>query len=537
MRRFYPNYKVEYYVAMIPTSTYNTDLSSFKSSPSTFSGAKNTIKFDDNTYYKDTEYTLDVSGDYALDTTYRVCFLARFKDTDTFGTDWTYIVPYYTSSYYDTFGELTDALTTNEVKEDAGLTSEEQSVYNSTTSSYDDITVPFMKVNGTASATVTIAETSGVEYRIAFATSASDDTVTTMKAGSSSGTTAFSSSTTYTSLYSATVSGSYDIATTYYAYIIVQFTDNTDYSDDWIYLGSIASDSLTTSEIIADAGLSETTKSVTNTTTNETEDVTVPKVVINSTSSATVTIAETSGVEYRVALRDTTDTTDSVISEMKDGTTTNTSEFSASSTYSGLYEAEITGTYSLNTRYYDYIMVKFTSNSNYDSDEWIYLGSVYSNILLSEEIALDKLTATDAKITLENNTDKTGFTLTFPAVAGVTYYYTVIPTSATGYYYTSNYYIDYMVSEINSVTPTEDSSEYSVDITQSYYITSSSNKGLTALVSDTEYKVILVVESNYSSLQDNYSSDYYDYKYHSDGTGYHYDYYYKVDPSVTATKE
>ena len=418
----------------------------------------------------------------------------------------------------------------------ANLNPEDSSYYVSTT------------VNGTKKATVTFYPYYAVEYYVLLSKSLSSYELTSFESDPANYSGAvhisLTSDTSYnkTKSYELTFTDDYDLNTTYYAYFVARFTDTTNFGTAWTQItptydyssttntGTKYYDSKTTAEVIADAGLD---------TDYYSYSVAVPSLSIDSKTSATVTISKTAGVSYRVAILGTTDSTNSVIAEMKEGTTTNTTLIdTVSSTYSDLYAEVISSEYSYDTTYYPVFMVKFTSSyadyENYDNDEWIYLGNCStSDSLPAAEVALDKLNADDAEITLTNNSGNTGLTLTFPAVENVTYYYTVIPNAnASDYYYTSSWYKDYMVASAYSKTldstDLENDDTCSVNIDKSYYYTSYSNYGTKDLVDGTKYKVLLWVEYTSSSCG-SYSSSISRYN-----SGYKY--YYEVDPSLTVRK-
>ena len=222
---FYPNTLVEYRVRLLSSS--QTEEITAIASGNTSGTTSWSI---DSSYYDGTyEASVTLTDTYDLNTTYHPYFLVRYKDTASFGSDWTYMPV--------TSSTASDSLTTQEVLEDAGLTSLTMTIDNKT------------------QATVSGSGKSSMSYRVAVVDSlGTSETVAAMKTGDSSGTTEYAALTNSDSTYQAVVSGTYSYNTTYYAVFMVKFTSNTDYdTSSWIYLNPNITDSVSVSELALDA--------------------------------------------------------------------------------------------------------------------------------------------------------------------------------------------------------------------------------------------------------------------------------------------
>ncbi len=390
---FYPNEKVEYRMALVESTISTSEAIIALKKGDTANTTPYTTS--DVTYNGTESDTITISGTYKVDTPYYVVALARFKDTESFGSDWTYLgTPY---------GNPNDSLTMSEVTKDVNLAT------NATFS-----------VRGTKKAEFTCYPLSQVEYRVAVAKPAdsnykklinesiTDDEITSLTTTSSK--TASSSGKTSDTI---SISGTYEIGTAYYAFVFVKFSgQNSNYNTNWIRITSAStltyfmSDTLTSTEVGDYAIVKNPTLSIIN------------------KDKAKVTIYPISTAQYQVG----TASTDSgyVLNYTNVATSTGTTS-SVSTTVSGSYSVTQTSSY---TYYYARFRVKFVNDTYFGTSEnWISVSTTADvrDYLSVDEFIAGSLTKDYISLSI---TDTTA-TATFPVDSKVIYRYAIIDTSDT----------------------------------------------------------------------------------------------------------
>ena len=468
---FYPNAKVEYRAILVDSlASTNSEIIALKNGDTT---GTTLWSESDSTLYDGTKAaSLTVGGNYKLDTLYYLVFLARFRDTESFGTDWKY--------FGSPYGTPSDSLSMSTVTTLANLTSSTD-----------------FEIKGTKKASFTLYPLGDVEYRVGVASSA-EEKYTKLSGDSLSNSEIESLTTSWAassdkSLYTGSlkdtvsISGDYDIGTTYYAFVFVKLSALDDnYLSDWIRITPLSSsyflsDSLSSTEVYEYA-------------------ISSPSISITNHEKAGITFYPISTASYQVGT-----------ASSRTGTAYNYADVVLPSTSSSV-TTSVSGTYSVSSNYYPRFKVKFKDDTYFGtSEDWIVLptpSSLYDSLTVAE-FASGSLTADYVSLALES--DKA--TLSLPVDSRVTCRYAIVDSTDT--------------TTINTVKGATKSSTYSAAESATTAISPTSSELLAGkatvtvsgtYVSGTTYTVILLaLDSSYEKSTSRY-------------------YYYKVaQPGVTAT--